>query len=221
MDNKPPGLAPGLYALLDDTLPWRAPPLELARALLLGGAAVVQVRLKRTAEREALALVRAVVGLARERGAQVIVNDRVDWALLAGADGVHLGKEDLPVAAARQVLGPRALVGKTVRTALDIEEAAGEGADHVGLGPIFATRTKALADAPIGLERFAALVAQSRLPVVGISGVGLANIAGVARAGARAAAVASDLLQADDVAGRAALLCAAFSEGRLGVGSSP
>jgi thiamine-phosphate pyrophosphorylase len=179
----------------------------------VGGAAVLQLRLKSTPDSKALALCRAIVEQVRPRGVQVIVNDRVDLALLSGADGVHLGKSDLPIARARAVLGPAALIGATVRTVADIETAQREGADHVGLGPIFATRTKALTDAPIGLERFAALVKESPLPVVGISGVGLSNIESVGRAGAHAAAVASDLLGAADIAVRATALAAAFRVG--------
>lgn len=213
VNDKASRLGRGLYALIDDSLLPAGRLEAAARAAVEGRAAVLQLRLKQLPDREALALCRAVVGFARAGGAQVLVNDRADLALLGGADGVHLGKEDLPVALARRLLGPRALIGATVRTLADIRAAQEAGADHVGLGPIFATRTKALFDAPIGVERFAALVAQSPLPVVGISGVALANIGEVARAGARAAAVASDLLTAADVAARAAALQAAFELG--------
>lgn len=213
MNDKTSRLGRGLYALIDDSL-WPPGGLEAAaRAAIEGGARVLQLRLKHTPDREALGLCRAVAAFARSRQAQVLVNDRADLALLGTAAGVHLGKEDLPIAEARRLLGPGALIGATVRTLSDIRAAQQAGADHVGLGPIFATRTKALADAPIGIARFAALVEQSPLPVVGISGVALANIGEVARAGARAAAVASDLLAAGDVAARAAALQAAFELG--------
>jgi thiamine-phosphate pyrophosphorylase len=213
VDDKSVRLSSGLYALIDDSLVQAAGLEKAARAAAEGGASVLQLRLKHTSDRDALALIRAVAAAVRPRGTQVIVNDRVDLALLGDADGVHLGKEDLPVAQARALLGPDKLIGATVRTVADIEAAKREGADHVGLGPIFATRTKALTDAPIGVERFAALVKESPLPVVGISGVALSNIASVARAGARAAAVASDLLGAPDVSARAASLAAAFRVG--------
>jgi thiamine-phosphate pyrophosphorylase len=213
VDDKSVRLSSGLYALIDDSLVQAAGLERAARAAAEGGASVLQLRLKHTSDREALALIRAVVAAVRPRGTQVIVNDRVDLALLGDSDGVHLGKEDLPVAQARALLGPDKLIGATVRTLADIEAAKREGADHVGLGPIFATRTKALTDAPIGVERFAALVKDSTLPVVGISGVALSNIASVARAGARAAAVASDLLGAVDIAAQSAALAAAFRVG--------
>jgi thiamine-phosphate pyrophosphorylase len=210
VDDKSVRLARGLYALIDDSLVPASRLEQAAVSAAEGGAAVLQLRLKTLPDSHALVLIRAVVARAR---AQVIVNDRVDLALLAGAAGVHLGKTDLPVARARALLGPRALIGATVRTVADIEAAKAEGADHVGLGPIFATRTKALVDAPIGVERFAALVKESPLPVVGISGVALSNIESVGRARAHAAAVASDLLTAQDIAARAAALAAAFRVG--------
>lgn len=213
MDAKGHGLGRGLYALIDDSVLPAAALLDAARAAAQGGAAVLQLRLKAMPDPDALALARAVIAAVRPRGTQVLVNDRADLALLSQADGVHLGREDLPLGAARKVLGPRALIGATVRTVADIDAAREQGADHVGLGPIFATRTKALADAPIGVERFAQLVAQSALPVVGISGVALDNIESVARAGAHCAAVASDLLCAADIAARAALLARAFEVG--------
>lgn len=214
MDDKADTLPGGLYALVDDGL-W--PPDELAdvvRACLLAGAGAVQLRLKRTPDRQALALVRAAVAAARGTGAAVLVNDRVDLALLGGARGVHLGDQDLPVADARRVLGPGALIGATVRDLDGARAAQAAGADHVGLGPIFPTRTKDVEHPPLGLERFRDVARASPLPVVGIAGVTLDTIALVAAAGARAAAVASDLRAGGDVRARARALAEAFQRGR-------
>lgn len=200
----------GLYALIDDSVRPELPIEEKARLVLEGGGRVLQLRLKQTADRPALAQVRAVVAMARRARARVLVDDRVDLALAGGADGVHLGDQDLPPDVARRLLGPRAFIGVTTRGLADIERAAGQGADHVGLGPVFATRTKVV-DAPaLGLEAFAALVAQSPLPVVGIAGLGLSNVGGVGRAGAWCAAVASDLFAEADVVSRARALQRAF-----------
>lgn len=190
----------GLYALIDDGLRPEVSVPQKAQWAIEGGASVVQLRLKHTSDGRALEWVRAVVAMAR---VPVIVNDRVDLCLAGGAAGVHLGDDDLPVEVARQLLGSAALIGRTVRGLADIERARTAGADHVGLGPIFSTTTKAVNAEPLGLERFAQIVGQSALPVVGIAGITLETFAAVARAGAHCAAVGSALLNAPDVAQRA------------------
>lgn len=203
----------GLYALVDDSVRASVPVVEKARAVIDGGVGVLQLRLEQTSDRLALPIVRATVALARARQVKVIVNDRIDLALAGGADGVHLGADDLPVFAARRLLGPDALIGATTRTLADIERAKGEGADHVGLGPVFTTSTKVVAHAPLGLEVFASIARASPIPVVGIAGITLATIGQVAAAGAWCAAVAGDLLTAEDIVSRARALQQAFSAG--------
>lgn len=204
----------GLYALIDDGVRLDRSCVEKARAALDGGAPVLQLRLETTGDRAALDVVRQVVALARPRGAVVIVNDRVDLALAGHADGVHLGADDLPAEVARRLLGPDALVGVTTRSLDDITRARAQGADHVGLGPIFQTRTKQVDHPPLGLDGFAAIAFASPLPVVGIAGVTLDTIAQVARAGATCAAVAGDLLGAEDMVSRARALHRAFLDAR-------
>lgn len=206
----PHKLPRGLYALIDDAVRPERTCIEKARAAIAGGAPVLQLRLETTADRPALDVIRASVALARPRGVLVVVNDRVDLALAGGADGVHLGADDLPVDVARRLLGPGALIGATTRSLADIEQARALGADHVGLGPIFTTSTKDVAHAPLGLDGFAAIARASPLPVVGIAGVTLETIGAVARAGATCAAVAGDLLRAEDIVSRARDLHRAF-----------
>ncbi len=210
----PHKLPRGLYALLDDSVRPALPMSEKARAVIDAGVGVLQLRLEQTVDRLALPLIREVVALAAPRGVLVIVNDRVDLALAGGAHGVHLGADDLPVDVARKLLGPDALIGATTRSLQDIERAQRLGADHVGLGPIFLTSTKVVGQAPLGLERFGQIASRSPLPVVGIAGITLATIGQVASAGAWAAAVAGDLLTADDVVSRARALHRAFSAAR-------
>lgn len=220
----PRPLPRGLYALCDDSLRPELPLLQKASLLLEGGARVLQLRMKHTPLRQALEAARAVAQAAHAAGALLLVNDRVDLALLSGADGVHLGDEDLPPEDARALLGPGRLVGVTVRGAAGARAARAAGADYVGLGPVFATGTKAVPAPLLGVSRFAEEVRASPLPVVGIGGIGLANIAQVAAAGAACAAVASDALLARDVAERVRELTRAFergaAEGSLG-GSPP
>ena len=206
----------GLYALCDDSLRPELPLVQKAALLLEGGARVLQLRMKRTPVREALEAARAVARAAHAVGALLLINDRVDLALLSGADGVHLGDEDLPPGEARALLGPGRLIGVTVRGAAGARVAQAAGADYVGLGPVFATGTKVVPAPVLGLARFAEEVRASVLPVVGIGGVGLENIAQVAAAGAACAAVASDALLARDVAERVRALTRAFERGAMG-----
>jgi thiamine-phosphate pyrophosphorylase len=195
----------GLYALV--TSP------EEARAAIAGGAGVVQVRVKERPAGEVLEIARRVVALAQGR-ALVVVNDRADLALLSGADGVHLGDEDLPVAEARRLLGQDLLVGRTTRTLAEAEEAIRAGADHVGFGPIFASRTKPLALPPRGLEALREVASALGAPVVAISGIDASNVGEIARAGAACAAVVEAVFGTGDPEANARALAAAFEAGR-------
>jgi thiamine-phosphate pyrophosphorylase len=211
-----PSLPRGLYVLCDDTLRPELSLGEKATRLLAGGARVVQLRMKRTPMREALASAREVVAACRRAGAICLVNDRVDLALLAGADGVHVGDEDLPPEAARELLGPGRLVGVTVRGLEEARAARAAGADYVGLGPVFGTTTKQVPAPVLGLGGFGAVVRESPLPVVGIGGVKLENIADLAATGAHGGAVASDALLAEDIAEQVRRLGMAFDRGAHG-----
>ena len=164
-----------------------------ARQLARAGVRAAQVRCKRAIGRAAWEAVREAVGVLRAAGVVALVNDRVDWALLSGADGVHVGDEDLPPAEARRLLGPDRLLGVTVRGAAGAREAAAAGASYVGLGPVFATRTKEVPAPVLGLERLRREVDQSPLPVVAIGGIGLETVTAVARTGVHGVAVVSDL----------------------------
>lgn len=203
----------GLYALCDDVFRPEVPVEAQGEALLRGGARVLQLRLKQTGPARAVEIASWLAERCRAAGAVLLVNDRVDWALLAGADGVHLGAEDLPPEDARRVLGPDAVVGVTVRSAGEAEAARRAGADYVGLGPVFAPVSKQV-DAPVlGLEAFRREAARSSLPVVAIGGIGRTTIRSVAAAGAHGAAVVSDLLSAQDIASRARELEEEFQRG--------
>ncbi len=197
----------GLYAIVGGS-----DPVAQAEAVISGGAAVVQVRLKAARPAEVLEVSRRIVALA-DRRALVLVNDRADLALLAGADGVHVGEEDLPVADARRLLGPDRLVGWTARTVDEARAGIAQGADHVGLGPVFVSRTKAMGRPPLGVAGLAAAVAALPVPVVAISGIDAASIEEVARAGAACAAVIEALFGAGDPRQNAASLARSFAAG--------
>lgn len=205
---------PGLYAVVDDTVKPELPILEKARRILEGGAKVLQLRLKHTLMRDAVGPAREIVALARSAGALCLVNDRVDLALLSGAQGVHLGDEDLPVTEARKLLGPSAVVGATVRNADQARRAHAEGASYCGIGPVFITATKTVGAEPLGLEGLASVVRDSPLPLVAIAGISLKNIDSIAATGVHSAAVISDVLTAEDLPSRVRALQAAFQKGR-------
>jgi thiamine-phosphate pyrophosphorylase len=188
-----------------------------AGAALAGGATVLQVRMKDAPAGAVLEAARAVVALAARR-ALVLVNDRADLALLAGADGVHLGDDDLPPAEARRLFGPDLLVGRTTRTLEEARAALRQGADHVGFGPIFASRSKRLLVEPRGTAALAEVTSALRAPVVAIGGIGLAEIEAVARAGAACAAVIDGIFGGGDPAENARRLAAAFASGRAAPG---
>ncbi|MBN8472225.1 thiamine phosphate synthase [Corallococcus exiguus] len=209
-----PPLPQGPYLLCDDSIRPELPLVDKAGQLLQGGARVLQLRMKHTPSREALAAARAVVALCRRAGAVCLINDRVDLALLSDAHGVHVGDEDLPPEAARELLGPARYVGVTARGTEGAKAARAAGADYVGVGPLFGTTTKVVQAPVLGLEAFRRVVAESPLPVVGIGGVGLSNIASVAATGAHGAAVVSDALLAQDIAERVRQLAAAFDSAR-------
>ncbi|RKH98149.1 thiamine phosphate synthase [Corallococcus sp. AB038B] len=209
-----PPLPHGPYLLCDDSIRPELPLVDKAGQLLQGGARVLQLRMKHTPPREALVAARAVVALCRRAGAVCLINDRVDLALLSDAHGVHVGDEDLPPEAARELLGPGRYVGVTARGTEGAKAARAAGADYVGVGPLFGTTTKVVQAPVLGLEAFRRVVAESPLPVVGIGGVGLANIASVAATGAHGAAVVSDALLAQDIAERVRQLAAAFDSAR-------
>ncbi len=194
----------GLYAIASR-------PAE-ARAAIEGGAAVVQVRVKGAPSGEVLRMAREIVALARGR-ALVLVNDRADLALLSGADGVHVGDEDLPTAEARRLVGPDLLVGRTARTLEEARAAVAEGADHVGFGPIFASRSKAVGVPPRGLDALREIAGSLAAPVVAIGGIGVETIGEVARAGAACAAVIDALYGEGDPVSNARRLAAAFAAG--------
>jgi len=200
----------GLYAVVDDGVRPDLMPAEQARVLARAGVRVVQVRCKRSTGRAAWEAVRQAVAALREAGVVALVNDRVDWALLCGADGVHLGDEDLPPAEARRLLGPGRLVGVTVRGAAGACAARAAGASYVGLGPVFATRTKEVPAPVLGLERLRREVEGSPLPVIAIGGIGLDTVTAVARTGVHGVAVVSDLWAGGDPASRVEALQRGF-----------
>jgi thiamine-phosphate diphosphorylase len=128
-----------------------------------------------------------------------IVNDRLDVALAVGADGVHVGQDDMPAAVARKLIGPGKILGVSVENVAQAQAALADGADYVGASPIFATPTKTDAPPPMGIEGLQELARGCTLPIVAIGGLNAANAAAVLRAGAAGLAVVSAIVSAEDV----------------------
>jgi thiamine-phosphate pyrophosphorylase len=189
---------PPLYAIVDPLDTGRTPE-DLAAALLAGGACLLQLRLKSAGSGELLAAARAIRALTAQAGALLLVNDRPDVARAAGADGVHLGQDDLPVAAARAVLGPGTLVGVSTHDVEQARAAAGAGADYLGVGPVFTTTTKSGALPARGVELVRAVRAAVALPLVAIGGITPDTAPAVRAAGADAVAMIGALVRAPDV----------------------
>jgi len=173
--------------------------LEIVEAAVRGGATAVQLRMKDEPARAIVETARAALAVCRATAVTLIVNDRVDAALAAGADGVHVGQDDLPAAAARALLGPGPLLGVSAATREEAAAAERDGADYLGVGAVYATATKADAGAPVGLARIAEVRRASTLPLVGIGGITLENAAAVVRAGAAGVAVITAVTLADDM----------------------
>ena len=158
---------------------------------------MIQYRAKDTSTREMLREARVLRELCRRTC--FVVNDRVDVALAAQADGVHLGQDDLPLEAARRILGPGKIIGMTVHTLEEAQEAARAGADYLGVSPIFSTQTKSDAGRPAGLGLLQQIRQAIPLPLVAIGGITLENAAEVIRAGADCVCAISAVVKRPDV----------------------
>ncbi len=170
--------------------------LTTVEAALQGGLTLVQYRDKTTNDIERLEIAQKLRQLCQRYGAIFIMNDRVDLALAVNADGVHLGQQDMPIAFARQLLGPQRIIGRSTTNPEEMQRAIQEGADYIGVGPVFETPTKA-GKAAAGLEyvRFAAK--HSPIPWFAIGGIDVNNVNDVISSGAERIAVVRSLIQAE------------------------
>ena len=181
---------------------------ELARLVVAGGATLVQLRDKLGSTRRMIEEARAVKAALAGSGVPLVVNDRVDVALAAGADGVHVGQDDMGVEDARRLLGGNAIIGLSVKSVAQANAAPLDALDYVGVGGVYATTSKDNPDPPIGVPGLRAIVAALRarrraLPVCGIAGIDAGNAAAVIAAGANGVAVISALSMRADPDGAA------------------
>jgi len=202
-------LAGGIYAILSEEHSLGRSNLEVAEELLLAGVKVVQYREKNkkagTMYEECLAL----RDMTRQAGATFIINDHIDLAMLVEADGVHIGQEDLPPAAVRKLLGPGRIIGLSTHGPSQARAAQTSGlVDYIGVGPIFATKTKKDVCDPVGFEYLDYVVEHVPMPFVAIGGIKESNLAEVRGHGARMACLVTEIVGAKDIAGKVRSLLA-------------
>lgn len=178
-----------LHVLTDTVFQDRFSHVELAQMAVAGGADTVQFRQKEGATRELIEIAVAMKKVCAD--VPLIVNDRVDVAIAAGADGVHLGQNDFPIAKARALLGDGYIIGGTAKTLEQAQQCITEGADYVGFGPIYATGSKADAGLVKGTDELRKMVAALDVPLIAIGGIALENVEAVMQAGAYGFAVIS------------------------------
>lgn len=184
--------------LIADPAQTRRDIIEDVSAALAGGATAIQLRAKEMTDRAALALATRLSALCRSQSALFVVNDRLDLALAAEADGVHLGVDDLPIPVARSLAGSRLVIGYSPASDEDVARAEADGADYIGIGPVFATGSKPDAGEAIGLGALRRKTSLTSLPAVGIGGINAANAADVIESGAVGVSVISAILSAAD-----------------------
>jgi len=199
-----------LYAITDRQLS-NCTHEEIVTQLLAGGAQWIQLRDKEASAKELLEAARACLALTRAAGATLIINDRVDVALAADADGVHLGQDDLTVEEAREILGPNKIIGLSTHSLEQVERGLETSADYLALGPIFPTTSKENPDPVVGLELVREVRARSSRPLVAIGGITPERAPAAVAAGADSVAVISalypfaeirDFTSKPDIAGR-------------------
>ncbi len=188
----------GLYFVTDRGLCGEKPLSEVVLQAVRGGAACVQLREKDVSTDFFVEEASRIKALIAPYGAPLIINDRIDVALAVAADGVHVGQADMPYDIARRLMGPKAIIGLSVETWEDVEQAQGLDCDYLGVSPVFATPTKTDTKAPWGLEGLTRIRAFSRHPLVAIGGLNPANAEAVVMAGADGVAVVSAICASPD-----------------------
>jgi len=189
----------GFYAILDPAHVGERDPREVAAAILQGGCTALQLRDKRGDDRALLALAEALRTMTREARVPLVINDRVDIARLVDADGLHLGQDDVPLAAARTIFA--GTIGVSTHGLAQARAAVAEGADLIGFGPVFETKTKSNPDPVVGLDGLREVCAAVDVPVVAIGGVTPERATDLREAGASMAASIGAVCGASDPAG--------------------
>ena len=187
-----------LYLVTDRELSLGRSLSEIVEKAVSGGATIVQLREKNTETRDFLMLARKLKEILRPRNIPLIINDRMDIALASGADGIHVGQSDMPVEEIRRYLGKDALIGLSVESVEDIEDANKLDIDYIGISPVYTTPTKKELTSGLGLDGVREISELSRFPSVAIGGINRENTAEIIRSGADGIAVVSAICSADN-----------------------
>lgn len=189
-----------LYAITGEEFHPGRSMLEVMEEAIQGGATVIQLRDKKSSKRDILAKARALRELTARYDVTFIVNDHIDIALAAEADGVHLGQDDLPLKEARKIMGNK-IIGISTHRIEEARQAEAEGADYIGVGPVFATQTKEDVTDPVTTEYVRQVANEITIPFVAIGGIKLHNVDQVLAAGAERICAVSEIVGSQDVAG--------------------
>ncbi|MGB3209405.1 MAG: thiamine phosphate synthase [Desulforhopalus sp.] len=194
-------LPSGLYTITAEKFSVGRTNIEVVEQLIKGGVRIIQYREKRPYKsyKNILDECRRIRAMTRAAGVTFIINDYVDIALLVGADGVHVGQDDLPVGEVKKLLGRDKIVGLSTHSPEQAQEAIQAGADYIGVGPIFATKTKDDVCDPVGLDYLDWVVKNVSLPFVAIGGIKLHNIDQLVQRGAKTICLVSEIVGAPDI----------------------
>ncbi|OGC84679.1 MAG: thiamine-phosphate diphosphorylase [candidate division Zixibacteria bacterium RBG_16_43_9] len=187
-----------LYAVADPSLCLNRDLIEVVAQAIEGGAQMVQLRDKKSGDGEFLELTKKIHKITRKKRIPLIINDRVDVARLVDAEGVHLGEEDLPVKEARKILGSKKIIGASASDIKTAKIKEKEGADYIGLGPVFETGSKEI-EKPLGVEIIKEAKRSLKIPVFPIGGINLSNLDQIISTGTKRIAVISAIFMAEDV----------------------
>lgn len=196
-----PSLPAGIYGITAEQFSGGRTNVEVVREMIAGGIRILQYREKRHRKGagEMLAECRQIREMTREAGVLLVINDYPDLALMVDADGVHVGQEDYPVSEVRRLIGPDKLIGLSTHHPDQAAAAAAAGADYIGVGPIYSTRTKEDVCAPVGLEYLDHVARTCPLPFVAIGGIKTNNLADVVAHGARTVCLVTEIVAAADI----------------------
>jgi thiamine-phosphate pyrophosphorylase len=189
-----------LYVITDEKLGKKRSHLDIAKAAIAGGAEVIQLRDKKASSKKLFQTAIILRKLAQQNKVSLIINDRLDIALAVNGDGVHVGQTDIPAHVTRKLIGPDKILGVSACSVEEALEAEAQGADYLGVGPIFEARgTKTDARAPLGLSLLNLLREKCKIPLVAIGGINQDNVKEVIQAGATAAAIISAIVSSEDI----------------------
>jgi thiamine-phosphate pyrophosphorylase len=207
-----------LYVITDEVIAGGKSHAGIAQRAVLGGADIIQLRDKTLSGRELDVVGREIAGITRKAGAVFIVNDRLDVAIACGADGVHLGQDDMRISTARQLAPPGFILGVSVGTVEEAAAAERDGADYIALSPVFSTASKENAGPGYGLDRLREIRRAVSLPIIAIGGISRQNVDDVIAAGADGVAVISAVVASPDITAAARELKGLVRESKRRVG---